>query len=471
MKHLASIITLLIALLLGGCATVPREAGFPDVQKTVFDRTGQRVHWNQGTPSDDAVATQVRDMLAKELSVDEAVQIALLNNRELQATYEDLSIAQADLVEAGLLRNPVWDAEIRIFSGGAVSVETAVVQNFLDVLYMPLRKRIAAAAFETTKLRVTGDVLDLAGEVRAAFYILQGSEQTLEMRRQVMSATEASYDIAKRLRAAGNNRDLDLFNERALFEQAKIDVRGAEAELLRARERLNVLMGLWGAQTSWTVGNRLPELADQEPAADGLERQAVERSLDLAAARRELEHAAAALGIVRPFGVFSDAELGVSAERELDGAWGLGPAFSLPIPIFNQGQPAVASAQAELRRAHQLFASRAVALRSQVRTAHANVLAARDQAEYYAKIVIPLRQQIVEQTQLQYNAMQVGAFQLLQAKQQQIDAANAYIRTLRNYWLARAQLDQILNGRMSSFEEIATEETTTTSAASGQGGH
>ncbi|MDQ3439455.1 MAG: TolC family protein, partial [Planctomycetota bacterium] len=113
MKSGRTIIGLLSAALAGGCATVPREAGFPDVERTVAERTGgKRVHWNQGTVSDAAVAETVRAMLAKELTADEAVQVALLNNRNLQATYENLTIAQADLVAAGLLRNPVFDAEI-----------------------------------------------------------------------------------------------------------------------------------------------------------------------------------------------------------------------------------------------------------------------------------------------------------------------------------------------------------------------
>ena len=253
-------IGLLSAALVGGCATVPREAGFPDVERAVAERTGgKRVHWNQGTASDAAVAESVNAMLAQELTADEAVQIALLNNRDLQATFENLMIAQADLVAAGLLRNPVFDAEVSFVEGGSgTGLELALVQDFIDILYIPLRKRLAAAAFEATKLRVAGEVLDLAGEVRAAFYSLQAALQTLEMRRQVAAATGASYELAQRLRAAGNNRELDLANERALHEQSKLDVRAAEAQVAQARERLNRLMGLWGTRTNWTVAPRLP---------------------------------------------------------------------------------------------------------------------------------------------------------------------------------------------------------------------
>ncbi len=476
MKAGRTIIGLLLAALTGGCAaSVPREAGFPEVERTVAERTGgQRVHWNQGTASDAAVAESVNAMLAKELSVEQAVQVALLNNRNLQATYEELMIAQAELVDAGLLRNPVFDAEIRFAEGGeGTGVEMALVQDFIDILYIPLRKRMAAAAFEAAKLRVAGDVLDLVGDVRAAFYTLQGSQQTLEMRRQVMAATAASYDLAQRLRVAGNNRELDLANERALYEQSKLDVRAAEARVAGDREALNRLMGLWGERTGWTVVPRLPELPADPVAIEGLERQAIERSLDLDAARRTVELAARAVGIAAPFGGIDEAELGVAAEREPDGEWAVGPAFSLPIPLFNQGRPVVASARARLRQAREHHAAMAVEIRSRVRAAHEAVAATRDQADYYAKVILPLRQQIVEQTQLQYNAMQIGTFQLLQSKREQIEAGNAYLRTLRDYWIARTELDLLLNGRMASLDSGAMEmsESSATPAASGRGGH
>ena len=469
-----SLLAAVAALASGGCASVPRDAGFADVRRIASERTGARVHWNQGTASDAAVAASVRTLLGKELTAEGAMQIALLNNRGLQAAYEDLMVAQADLVAAGLLRNPVFDAEVRFpEGGGGAGLELALVQDFIDLLYIPMRKRLAASAFEAAKLRAAGNVMDLAGEVRSAVYTLQASEQTLEMRRQVVSATEASYDLARRLRAAGNISELDLANERALYEQSRLQLRAAEAAVLRDREHLNRLMGLWGpASAAWTVAARLPDVPAEDVAAEGLERTAVERSLDLRAARQEVEAAARAVGIAAPFGLLPEAEAGVSAERESEGDWAVGPAFSLPIPLFNQGQPAVASAQARLRQARQRYFALAVEVRSRTRAARDAVAAAREQAEHYRRVILPLRNEIVEQTQLQYNAMQLGPFQLLVAKQQQIEAGAAYISALKDYWLARTELDQLLNGRIPAAEAAVSPETSSTASPAGNaGGH
>lgn len=463
-----------VAVFAGGCASVQAGMGFDGVGRIVQERTGRRVHWNQGTPEDEAARADVASLLAEELTAEAAVQVALLNNRRLQAIYEELNVAQADLVAAGLLRNPVFDAEVRFpTKGGGTGMELAVVQDFIDVLYIPLKKSVARSAFEAAKLRVSGAVIDLAGQVRAAFYAAQASSQTLEMRGTVLAATGASYALARRLREAGNITELDLANERALYEQSKLDLRTAELEVLRNRERTNVLLGLWGEQTAWAMFPRLPEPRPEESEPGGLERRAVERSLELAIARSEIEQAAGTLGLARPLGIFSDAGLGVTAEREGEGTWGLGPALSLPLPFFNQGQPAVASAQAALRSAAERYAAEAVALRSEVRAAHASVIAAREQVEYYARVLIPLRQRIVEQTQLQYNAMQVGAFQLLQAKRDQIDTGSDYIDALLRYWLAYTEREQLLSGRMTPLATITNSNDRPPSSAtdSGAGGH
>src|SRR6478609_6929231 len=93
------------AIFLCGCAVHPRAA-FDPVARTLAERTGQRIHWVQGGDEDRRVADETRRLLAAELTADSAAQIALFNNPTLQATYERLGVAQADVVQAGLLQNP-----------------------------------------------------------------------------------------------------------------------------------------------------------------------------------------------------------------------------------------------------------------------------------------------------------------------------------------------------------------------------
>ena len=445
------LVSMMAAGAVAGCAAVTEEAGFGEVRQTVAERTGGDIRWRQGTAEDRALDEAVAKLLADGLTADEAVQVALLNNRRLQATYQDLGVAQAALVQAGLLANPIFDAAVMFpLTGGAPDLELSVVQDFLGIFYLPLRTRVAESEFDATKHRVAGAVIDLAGRTRAAFYRAQADVQQLELREQVTRATAVSLEAMQRLRAAGNVTRLDVDNEQALHERARLDLAAAEAGVLASRERLNRLMGLWGAETEWAVAPRLPDLPDTETDLETVERRAVEASLDLAAMRSELEAFGRQLGLTEASALLPFADAGAAAERD-DRDWKVGPVLALPIPLFDLGQARVATAQAEFRRRHQRYWALAVEIRSATRAARETLRAARDMARHYRDVMLPLSERIVEETQKRYNAMQLGVFQLLLAKQQQIATGAAYIEALRAYWVARAELDQILQGRLSDM--------------------
>ena len=461
---------ILYPLFLAGCSAVSPREGFKDVELLVNERAGTSVHWNTGTDADRKVDEKVRELLSRELSPDAAVQVALLRNRRLQATYESLGIAQADLVAAGLLQNPVFDAELRFQRGGGVGAELGIIQDFVDVFFIPLRKRQADARLRAAKLEIAGEVLALGGEVRRAVYELQAATQEVEMRRKVVTATGASVTLAERLREAGNVTSLDVDNERALNEEEKVSLRAAEAAVIQRREELNSLLGLFGKDTTWTVTKRLPSLPKEEPALDSIEARVVEQSLELGALKEGITEAYGTLGLAAPLALFSGSGVGVSSEREGEGEWSGGPAFSLPIPFFTRGQPEVAAAAALLRQAEARFYATAVELRSKARAAHAELVAAADQARHYADVIVPLRSRIVRESQRQYNAMQVGPFQLLLAKRDEIDSGRAYIRALERYWLAKTEVELLLSGSTPTSPSPAEDEQESIGRSAARGG-
>ncbi len=445
----AILLSLVLPLFAAGCAHVAVREGFADVRKQVSERTGHEIRWDLGTAEDEQARAAVDKLLAQKLTPDTAVQVALLNNRRLQGVYEQLGIDQADLVQAGLLKNPVFDGSARFVHHDGRQYELVVVDDFIHILTMPLQKRLAAAELERAKLMVTGAVMDLAGQVRTAVLGYQADRQMLSMQRTQLDAAEASYEMAQRLRKAGNVTELDVSVKRSLYEQTRIDVSSAEAALQQDRERLNALMGLWGGQTQWDVDGDLPDVPEQPMDLSDLEKRAVERSLDLAAAWRGLEVAARQLGIKNVTSVLPQADVGVHAEGDTGSPWALGPELSLPLPLFDQGGPVRASARAELRRHWDAYTALAVEVRAAARAARDRLVTARQQAVYYRDVIVPLQEQITRETQLRYNAMFVGVFQLLQAKQQEIAVKGRYIQQLRDYWVARAQLEQILAGRLT----------------------
>jgi cobalt-zinc-cadmium efflux system outer membrane protein len=463
----------ILLVFVSGCTTVAMNAGFDDVKATVEERSALKIFWNNGTDLDKEAAEKLNSLLKDKLTVDEALQIALLNNRELQAVYSDLGVAQADLVQAGLLRNPIFDAAVLfpVSHGGKPKLELSAVMNFLDIFYLPLRKRVAAAAFEEAKSRVTGSVLDLAARVRAAFYLHQANEQMLELRQTIVQALNASFDVTRRLHEAGNITDLDLARERALLEAGKLALRSAEVAARQGREELNILLGLWGKQTEWQTDGRLPDIPQQPMQTENIERIALDRSVDLLNARQRLVFAGEQLGFNRWTALVPEMQVGTGGEREEDGSWKVGPVFEFPIPLFDQGQGRIGRSVAELRRSQHEYYALAVRIRSTARAVRDRMEGFRDRALYYRDILLPLHERIVNESQLQYNAMQLGPIQLLRAREQQIETAAAYVESLRDYWLVQGDLGQILSGRLPSSNGIPAAQTGGTRKMADQAGH
>jgi cobalt-zinc-cadmium efflux system outer membrane protein len=460
-----------LSVLLSGCAGVDLRSGFSDVDSSVQQRLAMPLFWNNGTELDQEVSERLGKLISEKLSVDRAVQIALLNNRELQAVYSDLGVAQADLVQAGLLKNPLFDAVITFpFNGGPPDLELTAVMSFLDIFYLPLRKRLAESQFEEAKSRVTAAVLDVAGQVRSTFYDHQANEQILDLRQSIVQSLEASMDVTQRLYQAGNISHLDLARERVLLEGAKLRLRSAEIASRQSREQLNILMGLWGKETEWQTDRRLPEIPQEPLSIEGFERVAIERSLDLVRGRQRIVVAGEQLGLNRAGALAFDLDGGARGDRN-EGAWAVGPALEFPIPLFDQGQARVGRAAAELRRAQQDFYALAVRIRAAARAVADRLQGARDRALYYRDVVLPLQELVVNEAQLHYNAMQLGPIELLRAREQQIEAAGAYVEALRDYWTAYGDYQQLLSGRLAQSNAMSRPAPSMSPAAASGAGH
>ena len=448
---------------LTGCAGVSKRAAFNEVQQEVDERIGFPIHWNMETDSTDEVAQTIKELLDKPLVVDAAVQIALLNNRRLQATYEDLGIAYAAVVEAGTPSNPAFHGGgtfgLPQDPGAAHAAHDHYVyeieMDFLSLLFGSMRKTAAKSDFETAQLRVTAAVMDLAGQTRRTFYRFQSEQQMLEMYQQIVAATEAGYKFASELYEVGNIPELDLLLQHTLYEQSKLALTAAEATLAENREQLNRLMGVWGQDTAWTVEARLPEIPEEPPQFDNIEKIAIENSIDLAIAQGEIVSTGKQLGVTKAMSLVPRLDIVGELEQEA-GVWSAGPAFGFEIPLFDRKQGQRAAAAAELRQQQEEYHALAVEIRSAVRAARRRLLAAQQTALSYQNKILPLQERILDQVQLQYNAMQVGTPRLLLAKQQQIDAGRSYIQELYNYHVARTEFDQILNGRLVSEAQVDT---------------
>ena len=440
----------LIMLVLFTSCAVSRTAGHVDVARLIEQRTGQRTHWDQGSQEDAKVAEFVNQLLQQGLTRERAIEIALVNNRSLQATYEDLDVSQAEMVQAGLLKNPSLSLGFGFPLNPATlfELEGSIVQEFLDLFTLPLRKKIAKERFHAAILRVAHQAFQVAVEVSKQFASVQAAQQILEYRRTVANAAEVLAELSTRQHEAGNITDLALAAERAAYESAELERERAEITLYDARERLNRLLSLWGPQTAWTIAQPLPDPPETEPPLEHLEQAALRQRLDVDAARKEVALFTRASQLARDFRLLGRVEVGIQGHRDPDGPRVIGPSLTLELPIFDQRQAEIARLDALLRQAERRLAAVAVDARSEVRAARMQMLWSRQIINRYRKNLLPLHTEIVELSQLQYNAMQLGPAQLLSARQAQVDTYKQYVEALRDYWSARAELERALGGRL-----------------------
>jgi len=432
-----------IALVLTSCVSVPRDAGTGDVQQTITQRGGPTIEWRAQPAKDDD--GRIGAMLADDLTADEAVAIALLNNPRLQVTLAELGIARADLMQASTITNPVFEFEIRFPGEPYRPYELRLAQSLIELIQLPRRRAVGRAIFETTQMRVSSEVLRFAGEVRSSYFGLIAATQHVALSRSIMESAQAAVEVALRQHRAENITDLDLENEQALYEQAKLTLARAEQGLLMARETLLRSMGLRNATTEWRVPTTFPELPESELDQPNLERLAAAQRLDIAIARREVELAQRQVPLTR-LAVLEETVLDVHYEREPDGARTAGPGIEFPIPIFNTGRAARTRAEAQYLRARHTLNALEAESASQLRAARSTLAEARARVEYYRDVIVPRRARIVELTKLEHNAMIAGIFQLLQAKQNEMRARGDYIEAQHEYWSARTSLDGALLG-------------------------
>ena len=439
----------LVLLPLAGCRTLSPEGSFDQVADAVQTRIGKDISWDAGQYVDPSVRATLDHLLSQPLTAETAVQIALLNNRELQAIYAGLGIAQANLVQAGLWKNPIIDGAVTFPTSGIGPTDYTfnIALQVIDILYIPLRKRVAASELEEAKLRVTAQVMAIAGETYVAFIDYLGERQRVGVFTQAVKSAVATVESGKALRQAGNITDYDFESEVAQQVEVAAELARAQTSAAQARERVNRLMGLTGSQTQWHSADRLQSVRSHEPPTGEVERKAIEASIDLASARQRTITTGQKYRVVNITSLLPQLDAGGELER-VEGEKEAGPIFAAEIPLFDWGQAKRASARMEILREQDEYTALAVRIRSLARLQRAKLLSARQTALYFANTVVPQSQRLLDAAERQYNAMQIGVFQLLQAKERQIRAGQEYVTALTTYWKERARLALILSGKL-----------------------
>lgn len=431
-----------------GCANLDTPTEVQSVSGLVQKSTGAELRWRLNEDDAQAIQAAVKTRLEKPLTADAAVQVALLANPQAQRSLDQLDIAVAERVQAGLLANPFVDfTYLKPRNEGRTGLEFGLGFELLGALTLPVRQRVAEAEYAVNKLAVAESLIALASKTRRAWHEAQAADMALSYWDEAREAAEAAGELAERLARAGNLPTLKQQRQKLFAAEYAMQAERAQVSAQMAREKLNRLMGLWGAATSWEIAGALPDLPELPPDIADLEQRVLDASLKLQATRARLDAQAEKLGLARNTRFLPEIEAGYAWNREVgDGAWNSGPSLGLQLPIFDTGAARVQKLRAEFRQTERDWVADSIALRSEARTQAIKLASSLRAAQQAQNILGPLSQDITRESVLHFNAMQIGLFELLQDRRRQTETALMAIDATRDYWLARTDLDSLLSG-------------------------
>jgi outer membrane protein TolC len=447
-------------LLLGGCVSFSADGGLSTAQTVAYSELGKDVA--KITSEAEALATQqqVETLLKRPLTPDSAVQIALLKNRGLQAEFNDLGVSEAEYVQATLPPNPTIGLS-RLGGSLELEIERQVLIGLFELATLPARAAIAEQRFRAAQFRTAEAVLRLAAETRRQYYRTVAANQQVAFMQQALATAESASELAKQLGETGALNKLEQAREHAFYQELGAQLARARIEQKVERERLIRQLGVWGRDIDFRLPSSLPPLPTRIATAKDVERQALERRVDLQALRHDLTATAGQLGLTNATRFVTDIELAglssyeraksvtedhgeVEIEKEKINRRGLEVEFT--IPLFDFGAVGVRNAQETYMAAANRLAERAVNIRSEAREAYARYRGHYDLARHYQSRVLPLQKRIQDEALLQYSGMLIDVSQLILDARARILSNVDAINARRGFWIAATDLKAALVG-------------------------
>jgi len=443
------------ALALSGCASFTADRGMSSVQEFAGAPLGKELIALRSPEEESAARSIVDQLLAKRLSPDDAVQIALVNNRELQAAYNQLGISEAQRIQASLPPNPTFSLE-RIAGAGSVEIEARAIASVLSLLTLPARAQIASDRFRQAQLEAAETTLRIATDTRRAYYRALAAKVLVNFLIQSQSAAQAAAELSTQLGESGTMTKLDQARNQVFFAELTAQLAQARQLASTERERLIRLMGLWGPDIDFKLPVNLPRLPGKPAVQPDIEREAVARRLDLQIARIDVQALSRSLDLSNATRMISVLELSgikkrVTSAEETERERGF--ELELQIPIFDLGAGKLRQAEETYMQSVNRLTAKAINVRSEAREAYGTYRGAYDIARHYQREVLPLRKIISDETMLRYNAMQIDVFTLLTEARARIASTTSAIEAERAFWLAATNLGaSVLGGGAAAAE-------------------
>jgi len=436
-KRIGPFLSVMTAL---GCVSVDPRADYDRAARLISEATGRDHVYRPG--DEKVIAGKIKEFFSDGLTPDEAVQISLLNNPDLQAAFFEIGMARADLVQSGLLSNPSLSALVRFpIDGGRPNFEGQLAQNIIELWHVPVKKRMAKRQLNRKILKISHDVSILAARVKSACLLCLASEQALAVETENLSIIQELLDLTLARQQAGAATEVDVNVIRSELLNQEIVARATRLEMNESKLKLATLLGINMPPEGLLLNGELPDIPDWAISRERILEIAKAFRLDIQAAREEVKAAEENISRQKRF-FLREVGLGVALESEgRDVA--IGPSLDLEIPIFDQNQAQIAKAEFQYQRALNLLESLTVSVAQDVFRVYERFSAARDIAQTYKQSLLPLRRENLDLALESFRFKKISFLSVLEAQKTFLTARREYITQLKELSLTLPDLEAV----------------------------
>jgi cobalt-zinc-cadmium efflux system outer membrane protein len=359
-------------VLLPGCETSDLRPDYQRARDLIVATTGQSEVYD--ATRGPLTESEVGAFLAGGLSLDESLQLALLNSRRLQAGFMGLGIARADYVQSGLLENPDLGMSMLLPAGGGPTrLMLDLSRSIADIWELPGREREAELRMELQLIELARQAGELVFDTKAAYY---ESVAARAARRAALGAIDLEVQSLALLReriTAGVAMEADANLAERIVLDSELASRRAERREADSMRRLASLLSMASDLRAVALTDPLPapavapRYADREQLVESsraarLDLRALRLAVEAAGERLELEHLRSVPELTVGLG-YERGEAGASNNHVL------GPSVELELPIFDQNEAQVSKAAYEFQQLRRIYEALFAEVGQQVRAA------------------------------------------------------------------------------------------------------
>jgi len=438
-------------LVLAGCASVSIDQAVQETNETAKGFTQGQLELSRTDEQRQARSKLTEQLLAKPLTMNDAVQLALANSPAVQALLAQSWSDLASATQAGRIANPVFTFERSRFNG-ELELQRLLSFGLLELLTLPQRQIISRSQVAQAKVQLSANVVEQVTQVRHSWVRAVAAQQTLAYAEQVSGSAQASAELARRMQQVGNITTLQRARQHAFYADAAARLASAQHAATAAREELVRQLGLTDAQAAQLkLPTRLPELPNEPRQPGDVSAIAMQQRLDVGLARHQLDVVGKSQGL-NLLDSLTDVELGVRRDTVFDNDAGTkaarrGYELAIRLPIFDWGSAKRDRMSAQVLGAANRYDSVVRSASSQLRESYSAYRTAYDLARHFRDEIVPLGKTIADENVLRYSGMLIGVFELLADSRDQIARVMAAINAQQQFWLADSALAASVIGK------------------------